>query len=162
MKVHGCILNNISATPIQIGGGQDITYTNNIFMNLPSAITIDARLKTWANKWLQPGGEYDKKFKAVNYDQPPFSKVFPELLNYWNDDPTTPKRNIIENNVFYNVNKLIKGNMEYLDWGNNWETNKNPGLKNTNNPLEGIDYRIIKQHLPKFHEIQLDSIGCHL
>lgn len=162
MKVQGCIFNNISATPIQIGGGQDITYTNNIFMNLPSAITIDARLKTWANKWLQPGGEYDKKFKAVNYDQPPFSEVFPELLNYWNDDPTTPKRNVISNNIFYNVTKLVEGDIKYLEWNKNWNTKDNPGFKNVKKPLEGIDYRIIKQHLPEFHEIQLDSIGCHL
>lgn len=162
MKVHGCIFNNISATPIQIGGGQDITYTNNIFMNLPSAITIDARLKTWANKWLQAGGEYDKKFKAVNYDQPPFSEEFPELLNYWNDDPATPKRNIISNNLFYNVTKLVEGKKEYLEWGKNCITNENPGFKNSQKPLEGINYIIIRKHLPEFQEIPMERIGCHL
>ena len=162
MIVHGCIFNNISSTPVQIGGGQDITYTNNIFMNLPSAITIDARLKTWANKWLKPGGEYDKKFKAVNYNQPPFSEAFPELLNYWNDDPTTPKRNVFSNNIFYNVIKLVEGDVKYLKWNKNWNTKDNPGFKNVKKPLEGINYRIIKQHLPEFHEIPLDSIGCHL
>ena len=33
-------------------------------MNLPSAITIDARLKTWANKWIQQGGDYDSPFSV--------------------------------------------------------------------------------------------------
>lgn len=162
MTVHGCIFSNISSTPVQIGGGQDIIYTNNIFMNLPSAITIDARLKTWANKWLNQGGEYDKKFKAVNYTQPPFSDAYPEMLNYWNDDPTTPKRNVISNNIFYNVKKLIVGKREYLVWKKNWETMKNPGLKNPNNLLDGLDYRIIRRHLPDFQEIPLDRIGCNL
>lgn len=162
MIVHGCIFNNISSTPAQIGGGQDITYSNNIFMNLPSAITIDARLKTWANKWLQPNGDYETKFKAVNYDQPPFSEAYPELLSYWTDDPTTPKRNVISDNVFYNVKNLVEGKMEFLEWGNNWDTKENPGFKNSSNPLEGIDYDLIREHLPDFQEIPLDSIGCHL
>ena len=131
-------------------------------MNLPSAITIDARLKTWANKWIQQGGDYDKKFRAVNYAQPPFSEAYPEMINYWNDDPTTPKRNVISNNIFYNVKKNIIGKREYLVWKGNWETMKNPGFKNTNNPLEGINYQFIRQHLPDFKEIPLERIGCNL
>jgi hypothetical protein len=31
MEVYGCIFNNISSAPVLIGGGQDITYRNNIF-----------------------------------------------------------------------------------------------------------------------------------
>ena len=162
MTVHGCIFNNISSTPVQIGGGQDIIYTNNIFMNLPSAITIDARLKTWANKWIQQGGDYDKKFRAVNYAQPPFSEAYPEMTNYWNDDPTTPKRNVISNNIFYNVKNIIVGKREYLVWKKNWETIKNPGFKNPSNPLDGINYQFIRQHLPEFQEIPLERIGCNL
>ena len=161
MKIYGCIFNNISSAPVQIGGGQDIEYTNNIFMNLTSAITIDARLKTWANKWLQPGGEYDKKFRAVKYDQLPYSEAYPELLNYWIDDPSTPKRNIISNNIFYNVKNAVERNMEYLVWKNNWVTQENPGFKNIQNPLEGIEYQLIRNHIHDFFTIPLNSIGCH-
>ena len=162
MTVKGCILKDFSFTPIEIGGGQDINYINNIFINQPYAIKIDNRLKTWANEWLQPNGDYEKKFQAINYNQPPYSEAYPELLSYWTDDPTTPKRNVISNNVFYNVKNLVEGKMEYLEWGRNWDTKENPGFKNSNNPLEGIDYEIIRIHLPDFKEIPLDSIGCHL
>jgi len=164
MNIYGCIFNNISSVPILIGGGQDITYTNNIFMNIPYAIQIDNRLQIWESYalWLQPNGEFDKKFKAVNYTQPPYSEVYPELLDYWENNPEIPKRNIIENNIFYNVNNLIKGNSIFLIFRNNYICNSNPGFQDIRYPLLGYNNSSVLKHLPSFISIPTEIIGCNL
>lgn len=164
MEVHGCIFNNISSAPVLIGGGQDITYTNNIFMNLPYAIQIDNRLQIWQSysKWLEPNGEYDTKFKAVNYTQPPYSTAYPELLEYWENNPALPKRNIITNNIFYNVDHLVKGNPAFLVLKDNFETKNNPGFKDIESPMKGLNYKSIRNNLPNFTPIPFEEIGCSL
>ena len=164
MEVYGCIFNNISSAPVLIGGGQDITYRNNIFMNLPYAIQIDNRLQIWQSysKWLEPNGEYEVKFKAVNYTQPPYSDAYPELLTYWNNNPALPQRNLIINNIFYNVNNLIKGNTSFLVLKDNYETKNNPGFKDIDSPIKGLNYKSIKNNLPNFTPIPLEKIGCNL
>ena len=164
MEVYGCIFNNISSAPVLIGGGQDITYRNNIFMNLPYAIQIDNRLQIWQSymKWLEPNGEYDTKFKAVNYTQPPYSEAYPELLTYWDNNPALPKRNLIINNVFLNVNKLIKGNPSFLVFKDNYETNNNPEFKDIDSLKKGLNYKTIRNNLPNFTPIPLEKIGCSL
>ena len=164
MQVFGCIFNNISSAPVLIGGGQDITYTNNLFMNLPYAIQIDNRLQVWQSysKWLQPNGEYDNKFKEVDYTQPPYSEVYPELLEYWLTDPAIPKRNVIKNNIFYNVENLVKGKSEFLEYDNNLITDLNPCFVDITNPLKGFDDVLLKKNMPEFIAIPVDKIGCNL
>ena len=164
MEVYGCIFNNVSSAPVLIGGGQDITYRNNIFMNLPYAIQIDNRLQIWQSysKWLKPNGEYDTKFKAVNYTQPPYSTAYPELLEYWENNPALPKRNIITNNIFYNVNHLVKGNPAFLVLKDNFETKNNPGFKDIKSPMKGLNYKSVRNNLPNFTPIPFEEIGCSL
>lgn len=164
MEVYGCIFNNVSSAPVLIGGGQDITYKNNIFMNLPYAIQIDNRLQIWQSysKWLKPNGEYDTKFKAVNYTQPPYSTAYPELLEYWENNPALPKRNIITNNIFYNVNHLVKGNPAFLVLKDNFETKNNPGFKDIKSPMKGLNYKSVRNNLPNFTPIPFEEIGCSL
>lgn len=164
MDVYGCIFSNISSAPILIGGGQDITYTNNIFMNLPYVIQIDNRLQIWQSyaKWLQPNGEYDKNFKAVNYTHPPYSEAYPQLLEYWINNPEIPKRNVIKNNIFYNIDKLIKGDNKFLIWEKNYECTSNPGFINTTSPLQGFNAENLKRQNPFFIPIPTKNIGCKL
>ena len=164
MKVHGCIFNNISSAPVLIGGGQDITYTNNLFMNLPYAIQIDNRLQKWQSyaKWLEPDGEYDKKFKEVNYTQPPYSKAYPELIGYWKNHPEIPQRNMIKNNLFFKVDKLIKGESAFLILKENLQTKSNPGLVDEKDPIKGWKDYNIKKTAPFFTGIPTSKIGCDL
>lgn len=117
MTVHGNIFFRAGTLPALIGGGSDHTYTNNIFIDSPHAIHVDDRLMNWSKKSLNPGGIYDKRLKAVNYDQAPYATSYPNLAKYWNDNPSLPKRNKVESNIFCGVNQIVRGNWAYIDWG---------------------------------------------
>ena len=164
MDVYGCIFNNISSAPIWLGGGQDINYYNNIFLNVPYVIQVDNRLQIWQSyaKWLKPGDEFEKKFEAVNYKNPPYSVAYPELLEYWENEPSIPKRNNIKNNIIYNIkNKLVKGKIKFLQWDKNYiETSHNEKLENID-----IKSKIFSNHQSKienFEIIPINQIGSDL
>ncbi len=85
-----------------IGGGRDNTIENNIFVDCFPSIHIDARGLGWAGKYFS--GEvttlYDR-MDAMNYNQPPYSERYPELLTLYEDAPAVAKGNTIRQNVSY-------------------------------------------------------------
>ena len=164
MNVYGCIFNNISSAPVWIGGGQDINYSNNIFLNLPYVVQIDNRFQIWKSysKWLKPNDEFEKKFKAVNYTQPPYSEAYPELLQYWTNKPEIPKRNCIKNNQIFNIkNKNVKGKIEYLYWEDNHFMNYKVG-KGQQIDIRNNKFMHYQQNIPNFEPIPINKIGCSL
>jgi hypothetical protein len=164
MSVYGCIFNNITSAPIWIGGGQDINYSNNIFLNLPYVIQIDNRFQIWKSysKWLKPNDEFDKKFKAVNYSEPPYSTMYPELLDYWKNDPAIPKRNVIKNNVIINITKkVIKGNIDYLCWEDNHVLESDFKMHEQLN-IKSNEFIHYLQTKTNFRPIAVNKVGCSL
>ena len=108
-EVYGNIYFKAGSLPVLIGGGMDHKYYNNIFIDSPTAIHLDNRLQNWASNMVNKGDIYDKRLQAVNYTQPPYSVKYPELVNYWQEDPAFPKRNRIYGNLFYNITNLLHG-----------------------------------------------------
>lgn len=161
-EVYGNIFHNVSTAPVQIGGGSDIVYHDNIFLNLPTtAIKIDARIQTWA-AWMVP--DYKKKVAAM--DGPEFRAYYPEFASYWEGDFSTPSRNVLERNVFYNVknvfervhwdqhdfNDIVIGEANYVSRMNdNWVCSENPGFVDTNDPSKGfVSSPALLEHIPDF------------
>lgn len=148
-EVCGNIFNRISSPPVQIGGGSDIRYHDNIFMNLDcAAIKVDGRMKTWGADRMPFMLE-----QLAKVDGPAFREHYPELSDYLGGDPAEPSRNVLERNVFYNVkwafekvvwsdhdyNDTIEGKANFFDrMESNWKTTVNPGFVNPDDPLAGF------------------------
>lgn len=162
-EVYGNIYYKAGSLPVLIGGGMDHHYYNNIFIESPTAFHIDNRLQNWAKGMLDKGGICDKRLQAVRYMEPPYSVAYPELVNYWSDNPAFPKRNRIESNLFYRITNVLRGNTQWGEFWNNWITNEDPGFVNPADPLQGFkkDAKIF-QKIQGFQEIPFDEIGSTL
>ena len=76
---------------------------------------------------------FRKRLEAVNYLNQPYSDQYPQLKNYF-DSAAIPHENLVENNVYVRVEKIIDGNKEWLNFkSNNWETNDDPGFTDWKN-----------------------------
>lgn len=159
-EVYGNVFSNISSPPVQIGGGSDIVYHDNVFMNLDcAAIKIDARLHTWGADRIPVMMD-----SLAKYDSPAFREHYPELEAYLANF-RDPSRNVLTRNVFYNVkyafeavvwddhdyNDIIDGTANWMTMSHNWKTTDNPGFLNPDNPKEGYaDSPAVLQHIPGF------------
>jgi len=85
-----------------VGGGRDSVIENNIFVDCPRALHIDARGIGWAHQYIVPGGGWhmQKKLKDMNYNQPPYSTRYKHLADILEDDPYVPKYTLVARNVF--------------------------------------------------------------
>ena len=149
VEVYGNIFRNITSPPVQIGGGSDIRYHDNIFMDLPcAAVKTDGRLKTWGADRL-----IAHRDSVALVDGPAFRAHYPEFASYYEGDPAEPQRNVFIRNVFYNVrwafekvvwsdhyyNDDISGSANFIsEMRDNWKTDGNPGFLDTTDPLAGF------------------------
>jgi len=147
---------------VLLGGGSDNIYTNNIFIGTKYGIHVDNRLQNWSSGILDKGGLIEKRLNAVNYQRPPYSTQYPELPNYWNN-AALPTGNLVNNNIFYMVEKLFDGKKEWLDYKKiNWKTDQDlkfVDFKNNNFDLDPSS-KVFKK-LPNFKEIPFQKIGLY-
>ena len=94
-EIHGNVLWRV-AQGFQLGGGRDIRATNNVFIDCPRAISLDAR----AVGWGAPGvPEVLDHLKTMPYREEPWASRYPELVNILDDEPAVPKGNVIARNI---------------------------------------------------------------
>ena len=122
----------------------------------------------WAKPMVAVGGVVDQKLNEIHYNQPPYSTRYPELAKYWEEDPSFPKRNKIDGNVFVNVGQIIlkvdegvNADKQFLDFSdNNLITNEDPGFvdfENQNFKLK--ESSEIFETLPDFEQIPFEKMG---
>lgn len=128
MEVTGNTFYKAGSIAVMIGGGNDNTYTNNIFIDVPLAFCLDNRLQAWFKGFIEKGGIFEKRLNAVNYKQPPYSIAYPSLVNYFEVSPGLPKRNFIDNNVFLDVKLLHNGSPEWSYIGKCYIACGDPGF----------------------------------
>ena len=90
--------------PVFIGGGRDNLVENNLFVDCPQAIHLDARGIGWAAYAVQPRIDRAKEtgiLCGVRFKEPPFSTRYPKLATMLEDEPAKPKGNIVRRNVFW-------------------------------------------------------------
>jgi hypothetical protein len=119
MEVFGNIFYKAGSIPVLIGGGQDISYKNNLFIDGPLGIHVDNRFQNWSKNTLGKDGIIDKRLKAVRSDQPPYATRYPQLVNYWKDNPAIPKRLVFDNNIFVKIQITRKGEDNWYIWTEN-------------------------------------------
>ena len=84
------------ATAILIGGGRDNPMTNNMFIDCDRAFSIDARGLGWAKA---VGRFATQELHALDYQKPPWSVKYPELLGILDGQPLAPKGNLMARNI---------------------------------------------------------------
>ena len=95
---------------IMIGGGRDNPVLNNLVVECPIGLHIDARGMTW-KQWNDPADPswcLEEKAKRLNYAQPPWSEKYPRLAAIMRDDPRLPLYNPIRRNLFVNCSVRVR------------------------------------------------------
>lgn len=163
MTVHGNVFYKAGSMPVLIGGGNDHTYTNNIFIDCAIGIHVDNRKQGWAKGSGEIGGawQFDKRLNAVDFQNPPYSTKYPSLVKYWeNDKVKLPTNNKIENNIFYIIDKLIDGDKKWMTWKNNKVLDSTPLFWNEENKRFNLkNGKIVFNELTGFEAIDFDKIG---
>lgn len=161
MTVYGNVFYKPGNIAVMIGGGNDITYRNNIFVDVQTAFHIDNRLQNWGKEeFIGDNGIYRKRFQEVGIDRLPYADAYPNLANYWHDNLGFPKRNMIENNIFCNVDQIQNGSLEWLELGKNYVTNTDPGFES----YAKMNFKLRKDSdvfttLPDFENIPFEKMG---
>jgi len=148
---------------VLIGGGRDNIIKNNIFLFCKPAVHIDSRGKGWASKYFDGTNTTLKdRMNAVNFDQPPYSEKYPELLTLYDDEPDVAKGNLVTLNISYGGRWLdLKNGLtaEIVKIKNNL-VNINPRFKN----LKNRDFRL-DDNSPAlkmgFEPIPVNQIGLY-
>lgn len=100
-EVTGNIFNRVTRA-MMIGGGRDNIVTNNIFIDCVPSLHIDARGMNWMayhiDAWIREAREKGT-ILGLDYNHPPYSTRYPNLLNILNDEPYSPKGNVISSNI---------------------------------------------------------------
>lgn len=80
-----------------IGGGRDNLVLNNVFVECPRAIHIDARALGWAAGSVPT--TMTTRLKAMPYESELWRTRFPSLPGILEDEPAAPKGNIVARNI---------------------------------------------------------------
>ena len=94
---------------IMIGGGRDNPIRNNLVIDCPIGLHIDARGMTWPhwNNANEAGWQLDAKAQAMDYRNPPWSVRYPRLAAIMDDSPREPLYKPIRRNVFVDCTKQV-------------------------------------------------------
>ncbi len=94
---------------IMIGGGRDNAVINNLVIDCPIGLHIDARGMTWKqwNNPEYPGWNMEEKAEKLNYKNPPWNTRYPSLAKIMSDSPREPLHNRIVRNVFIDSKKQV-------------------------------------------------------
>jgi hypothetical protein len=99
--VTGNVFKNVTRA-MMLGGGRDNTVTNNIFVDCVPSLHIDARGMNWMayhiDAWIKEANEKGTVL-GLDYNHPPYSTRYPKLLTILNDEPYSPKGNVISRNI---------------------------------------------------------------
>lgn len=87
-----------------IGGGQDNTIENNIFVDCRPAVHVDARAMGWAKYhaegWVKEATEKGTHL-GIPYTKPPYSERYLRLPSILEHDPLSPAGTLIARNVYW-------------------------------------------------------------
>ena len=161
MHIHGNIFHNCHWGML-IGGGRDNVIENNLFSSCKLALQLDARGLGWGKDQLGP--TLREHLAEMPYKQEPWAKRYPRLVDIADDEPMTPKHNLIRNNVLYRSGKLETridpAALRNCAITGNLETDDNPGFVDPEHLRFGLrpDARL-RELVPAFEAIPVEQIG---
>ena len=84
-----------------IGGGRDNLVENNVFVDCPASLHVDARGVGWMKYHVEPGGTLPKRLSDMPYKEALWRDKYPGLVNILDDAPGLPKGNVVRHNISY-------------------------------------------------------------
>ncbi len=169
LTIMGNVFYKAGERVFMLGGGNDHNITNNIFIKSKYGIHVDNRLQQWAANSKEL---YEQRLKAVNYNKPPYSTQYPELVSYFNHYGL-PTRNVLENNVFVDMGQMILYVGEEVNGYSKekWLDIKDSNLEISHDKVGFLDWNkrdfslkhnsIIYKKLPDFQKIPFYKIGTY-
>ena len=107
--VYGNIIYNIKGDGVFLNGGRDNTVTHNIFANVESGVRLTASGRNVSWGWYQNWLDGKRTFGLIGDDILPYESElyskYPHMNGILDDDPPSPKYNIITENVAYKSEK---------------------------------------------------------
>ncbi len=131
--------------PVFIGGGRDNLVENNVFVDCPKAVQVDARALGWcgphADRRIQEAREKGT-IAGVRFREPPYSTRYPQLAGLLDDEPKKPKGNVLRRNLFWagagaDIRRVMHGEVP-ATWWNAIDAQSRPFVKLEDN-LSGAD-----------------------
>ncbi len=139
VTMMGNVMENIDGSAFWINGGQDNNVFNNITVNCQEAVyltdimatgiipleTMLERIETYP--WNDPASQ--------PWKNEAWTTAYPEMLPMLENDPLLPLNNIMYNNLIVGgkATKFLGSAGQYLDMGENYVTNADPGFVDMEN-----------------------------
>lgn len=146
--VYGNLFHQVTYA-VFLGGGRDNVVENNVFVDCPSALHVDARALGWcgphADRRIQEAKEKGT-IAGIRYREPPYSTRYPELSGLLDDEPKVPKGNVVRHNIFWpgsgdDIRRVTRGEVT-ANWWNHIVENSGPHVRLEGN-LAGIDPKFV-------------------
>jgi len=84
-----------------IGGGRDNLVENNVFVDCPASLHVDARGVGWMAYHVEGDGTLPKRLRDMPYKEALWQQKYPGLVNILDDAPGLPKGNVVRHNISY-------------------------------------------------------------
>ncbi|NQT13088.1 MAG: right-handed parallel beta-helix repeat-containing protein, partial [Planctomycetes bacterium] len=142
-----------------IGGGRDCTVENNIFIDCKPALHIDARAMGWAAPCANT--TMRTRLAAMPCDSPLWRKRYPRLPGILDDEPASPKGNLVSRNVSFGGkwDGVHSQARPYVTFQDNL-TDRDPGFVDAANmDFQLRDDSLVYTELPGFRKIPFNKIG---
>lgn len=146
-----------------LGGGRDNIVENNVFVDCPGAMHIDARGLGWQKPHIDGRlKEATEKgtLRGIRFTEPPYSTRYPQLLTLLQDDPAYPKGNVVRCNIFWpgtgeDIRRMAGGAEVQETW---WDriTPQIRSLVKLENNLINVDPKFVDEKACNF-ELRIDS-----
>lgn len=154
---------------MMIGGGRDNPVLNNLVVDCPIGLHLDARGMTW-KQWNNPGDSswhLEAKAQRLNYTEPPWSTRYPRLAAIMNEEPRQPLGNTIRRNVFVDCAKQVcsfDGNVRKLldkfEIADNLAVNTTGAVKDMAKPVEFKGFANLAGTTDKPIDLGLDDVAA--
>lgn len=137
--VYGNLFEQVTYA-VFLGGGRDNLIENNVFVDCPKAVQVDARALGWC------GPHADRRIEeaqtkgtiaGIRFREPPYSERYPHLLTLLDDEPKKPKGNVFRRNVFWagagdDIRRVMHGTVP-TNWWNAIDAQSRPCVRVENN-----------------------------
>jgi len=97
-EISGNVFHRVTRAAF-IGGGRNVTVSNNIFIDCDKALHIDARGMGWASESV--ASTMKPRLDAMPIHSELWKKRYPQLPGLWEDEPAAPKGNLVTRNLFH-------------------------------------------------------------
>ena len=162
-EVTGNVFYRMNDRAFLIGGGRDNVIVNNVTIET-GPLSIDNRGLNWSKRNAGPGGGMEKSLQKMPYKEEPWPSRYPKLVGILEDDPASPKGNVVQRNVFVRTPepRLAKEVVEFGMISDNWVTDEDPGFVDA----VAMDFRFkpdaeVFKRIPGFEPIPFDKIGLY-